>query len=95
MPSFSAILETGKGCGNVLQVGLAALFGEPKNNKQEPTPKNQGEEYLAGLVVSQNVDYFRLLRGFPDSEVFIVKVLSDVANGRCRLEKNQPWARAS
>lgn len=68
MPSFSALLE--KGCGNVLQVGLAALFGqESQKKKKEEKKQNQGEEYLAWLVVFQNVDYFRLLRGFPDSEV--------------------------
>lgn len=35
MPSFSAILETGKGCGNVLQVELALLFGQENNNNKK------------------------------------------------------------
>lgn len=66
MPSFSALLELGKCAAG--RIGSTVWTGEPKNER-ERKKQNQGEEYLAWLVVFQNVDYFRLLRGFPDSEV--------------------------
>lgn len=71
MPSFSALLELGKRLWECAagRIGSTVWTGEPKKKIKEEKKQNQGEEYLAWLVVFQNVDYFCLLRGFPDSEV--------------------------
>lgn len=84
MPSFSAILETGKGCGNVLQVELAVLFGQENNNNKKN--RTRVRNILLGWWCLRMWIIFVCSEGF-----LIVKlVLSDVANGRCRLQKNNP-----